>query len=458
MQFYVRAATAMVALAPLFAVNAGAGNAGAAFAAMSDSLTTVEHAGGGHILRGSLGMQPSLKSATLALLVRMHHALGSRPTVVKILQNTAQHTVALVFTDVQAGKSMTGLSIVTAAPGIAASGAVVYDTSANFPKTAGPLLRDLGAAPPAGGGGAQRPMTMAPAEPLVPHPFADNTGTIGVPANWTLKGAGGGSAVAIGPTGETVNYQYPTMADDPSYGLGQMLANGTGIYANPVLRSQALQSTALLRYTGDPVQAWKTSFDQMALQRTGKHGVKFTVTSVKKISDHVDFIGGTANITGGAYSPGEVTYFAYVSVLPVNHIGQWMMVYSYCIVPKKTLAAQGATAAAVFNSVRINTAQISANLRAFNDMMQQQFDSRIANLQEQDQLRARQTQASIAHADANADAMQKQAAGMENYALDRVVVADPDSGAHVRVDNDSIGLPANYQVVPPGSYIKGVDY
>jgi hypothetical protein len=458
MQFHVRPAIAAIAL--LSVMSTGYSYPSAAFAAASDELTAVDHSGGGHILRGSLGTQPSLKAATVALLVRVHTLFGSRPTVVKVFQNTAQHTVALVFRDTHAGKSVTGLSIVTAAPGNPASGAVVYDTTSEFAKTEGSLLHDLGAAPPAGGGGAQRSIALAPAEPLIAHPFADNTGTISVPANWTLKGAGGGSAVAIGPTGETVNYQYTQMADDPSYGLGKLLATGTGLYANPVLRSQALQSTALLPYTGDPVQAWETSFDQMAMQRTGKHGVKFVVNSkdIKKISDHVDFIGGTANISGGAYSPGEVTYFAYVTVLPANHMGQWMMVYSYCIVPKKALGAQGATAAAVFNSVRINFAQINANMAAFNKTMQQQFDQRFANVQEENAMREQSTQASIARADANADEMQKQAAGMENYALDRTVLADPETGTHFRVDNSSIGTPTNFQVVPPGSYIKGVDY
>jgi hypothetical protein len=452
--FHVRpsiAAIALFSVSGTWCTYSSAGIAGA-----SDALTSVGHAGSGHILRGSLGTQPSLRAATIAMLTRVHDALGSRPTVVKILQNAAQHTVAVVFT--QGGRPVTGMSIVTAAPGLAASGAVVYDTSVNFPKTSGPLLHDLGASAPGGGEGAQRAQAMAPPEPLIQHPFGDNTGTIGLPADWTLKGAGGGSAAAIGPTGEIVNYQYTTMANDPSYGLGQQLATGTGIYANSVLRSQAMNSTALLRYTGDPVQAWETSFDQMSMQRSHKHGTIFKIDSVKKINDHVDFISGSANITGSAYAPGEVTYFAYATVLPVNHIGQWMMVYSYCIVPKKQVRAQGATAAAVFNSVRINTAQIAANMKAFDDMMQQQFDSRIANLQEQDAIRERGTQDSIARANANSDVMQRQAAGMENYALDRTVVADPDTGAHVRFYNSDLGTPANYQVVPPGDYIKGVDY
>jgi hypothetical protein len=455
MLFHVRPAIAAIAL--LSITSTGFGAAGAAFASASGGLASVNHSGSGHILRGSLGTQSSLKSASIALLSRVHSVLGSRPTVVKIIQNTAQHTVAIVFTGSQGGQPVTGLSIATAPPGASASGTVIYDTTANFPKTAGPLLNDLGSAPSAAGGSAQKSIAMAPAEPLVAHPFPDNTGTIGLPSDWTLKASGGGSAYAQGPSRELVNYQQPQLAADPTYGMGKMLATGTGFYANPVRHSQGIQSIALIPYTGDPVQAWTKAFDQMSMQTTGKHGTKFIVDSVKTIAAHSDFIAGHATISSGPLA-GQVTYFAYVTVLPKDNQGNYMIVRSYCIVPKNEVAAQGATAAAVFNSVRLNESQINANLHAFDEVMDKQFESSIARDQEQDALREGETQSSIANATASADAWQAQGAGMVNFALDRAVVTNPSTGGHELISNVSSGIPPNYQIVPPGSYIKGVDY
>jgi hypothetical protein len=90
--------------------------------------------------------------------------------------------------------------------------------------------------------------------------------------------------------------------------------------------------------------------------------------------------------------------------------------------------------------------------------MDRQFQSSIARDQEQDALREGETQSSIANATASADAWQAQGAGMVNFALDRAVVINPSTGGHEQIGNVSSGIPPNYQVVPPGSYIKGVDY
>jgi hypothetical protein len=453
MQFHVRPAVAAIAL--LSITSTGCGNSNPALASVSSGLATVDHSGSGHILRGSLGTQASLKAASIALLARVHSMLGSRPTVVKIIQNSAQHTVAIVFTGTQSGEPVTGLSIATAPPGAAASGAVVYDTTANFPKTAGPLLSDLGAAPSAAGGSTKKSIVLAPAEPLVAHPFPDNTGTIGLPADWTLKASGGGSAYAQGPSQELVNYQQPQLAADPTYGMGKMLATGTGFYANPVRHSQGIQSIALIPYTGDPMQAWTKGFDQMSMQTTGKHGTNFIVDSARNIAPQSDFIAGHATISSGPLA-GQVTYFAYVTVLPKDNQGNYMIVRSYCIVPKKEVAAQGATAAAVFDSVRINEGQINANLRAFAEVMQKQFESSIARDQEQDAERESETQSSMANANASEDALQVQGAAMVNFASDRTLIADPVTGAHEAVANSA--LPPNYQAIPLQGYIKGVDY
>ena len=305
MRIHIRPAIAAIAFLSISSAVAAHGSD--AYADAGEALATVDHSGGGHILRGSLGKQPSLKAATIALLTRIHSVLGSRPTIVRIMQNEANHTSAVVFTDSQGGRPISGMSIVTAAPGIPASGAVVYDTTADFPRSAAPLLHDLGATAQARGRGG-RALAIAPAEPLIAHAFRDNTGSISLPADWTLKASGSGSAWAEGPSAELIYYQQPAGFVDPSGAWARILTHGTNIYADPVRRAQDLKTTKFLSYTGDAVQAWKTL------------NPKWSIDDHHKIGDHVEFIGGHANISRGAYTPGQVTYFAYVTVLPMGQL------------------------------------------------------------------------------------------------------------------------------------------
>ena len=110
----------------------------------------------------------------------------------------------------------------------------------------------------------------------------------------------------------------------------------------------------------------------------------------------------------------------------------------------------------MFNSVRINEAQINANLGAFDKMMQDQYNQRFANIEIQNEQRSIGTQRSIANANANSNARQVQAAAMTYFAGDRSVVVNTETGQHEHIPNSA--LPLNYQVVPLHDYIKGVDY
>ena len=126
---------------------------------------------------------------------RVHSEFGTRPTIVQAVRNASAHSTSLLFTEVRGGTSYTGMAIVTAVPGAQVAGAAIFDISTRFGKTVDTLMRRLNtmtAPSPAAPGKAS--IHLEPAQPLVTQQFSDGTGSIGVPAGWTLRVGGGGSA------------------------------------------------------------------------------------------------------------------------------------------------------------------------------------------------------------------------------------------------------------------------
>jgi hypothetical protein len=422
---------------------------GTAAAAVANPSATIDNPGGGHILTATLGSQMSLQSATTAMLRRIHAQFGARPTVVQVAQNPNAHSLALLFTESKGGQSFTGMSFVNAVPGAQAGGAALYDTTARFHSTVGLLLHRLQSITTPGQTTTRT--ALAPAEPLTPHSFPDGTGSIGVPADWKLTLAGGGSATAVGPTGEIVSYNVASGAIDPGNQAAMRYLNGLP----PQIRDAQMRNTALLPYTGDPVQAWTTMFSQVARQH-GKRGPSFTVTT------HASAGNNAAEISGDGVNNVPITYVAYVSVLPPNGMGQWMMDETFVVVPKTEVAREGATAAAILQSVRINFGAVAAQGAAIRQMFQQQFNAMIANGERENEARQQSTDEALASDRATQEGMHKQAVSMENFSLDRAVVVNQRTGAHSTIDSNFADVlvqgNSNYQKVPANQLLRGVDY
>ena len=431
-----------------------------ASAAAPAGFTSFSNPGGGTIIAGTLG-NASLASATATVLRRIHSQFGARPTIVQMGQNPDGHTLAIVFTASKGGTSYTGLSLITAGSGTQTGGAILYDTSARFGSTVHSMLQRLGSMTTAqatgGGGGA-----MVPAERLIPHPFSDGTGSIGVPADWKVSNASGGSASAEGPTGEIVSYNLVVGATDPSNSAAQRYYNGLPAG----YRQTALRQTLLLPYSSDPVRAWTTAFAALA-KRNGRPAPAFTVQSVQNMSSgsvRLAEITGTGTIPGiaGKSDDEPGNYVAFAQVTPPNGMGQWMMYFTFMYVPTQRLAAQGRTAAAVFESVRINFAAVNAQTAAIRNMFQQKFNQMMASsVAFNARLRA-STDHFLANQAATEEEMHKQAVGMTNFAAGRSTVVDTNTGQHI-----SVGAPGGgplvypgsvFQVVPPSQLLRGVDY
>jgi len=417
--------------------------------ATDGAFQTTANPGGGNILTGTLGSS-SLPAATAALLRRVHAELGARPTVVQTVENGRDHSLALLFTAARNETSYTGVAIVTASPGAQAAGTALYDVTARFHTTVGPMLQRLqGMTAP-----ANTPSTavkLAPAEPLTEHAFSDGTGSISVPADWTLPVAAGGSALASGPAGSAqVSYNMHFGGIDPSNPRAQTFLRT----ASPLARQNF--HGAVLPYTGDPVASWKAMYEALARQR-GLAEPQIHITSSTAAGSSAANIVGTLG-TG----PKTIHFIAYVFVLPPNPMGMWSLSDSHVFVTEKDLAREAETANAVLNSVRINFGAVASQQDAIRQMFQKRFESEIANDQAQDAARAARTDEALANDRAAQEGMHKEAVAMENYSLDRAVVVNTANGRHSTVDSDFADTLVhdnpNYQKVPAADLLRGVDY
>jgi hypothetical protein len=457
-----RSRTALAVALTVAGMIAGLTCPSGALATAAPTLTPIESRDGGHIATGSLDKQPSAQAAAIAMLTAIHQLLGARPTVNRVVEDARAQSLTLFFTDTANGRPVTGMSMISAAPGSDASGAVLYDATARFPQTIGPMLQRLGTLerPAAGAGAPVKLEPLAPAEPLTKHEFPDQTGSIGLPDDWTLRGGGGGSAVAVGPTGkEVVNFNFTQSALEPSSIMGQMLENGTGIYPNGPLRDGGLKSIVLLHYTGDPVDAWEKSWAQSARQAGRSIYPKFVVKKIARTGPHTAMVSGTGTY-GGSSTP--FTYLAYLNISPPPRpTGQWGMYFTYVIVPVSEIVKETATASAILSSVTIDFDLLNSEIKASAEQNQRQFESEIADDQALDAARQQRTNDFIARDTENADHMRGLAVGMQHYVLGTAVVSA--DGVHsVPIDADYaaalVRANPNFQIVPPGDFIKGIDY
>jgi len=434
----------------------------AAQAASHGTFQTFANPGGGSVVTGLLGHQPSLQAATAAMLRHIHSDFGSRPTVIQTARNPNGHAIALLFSETRNGRPYLGISLVNAAPGEPAGGAVLYDTKARFASTIGPMLRRLDSVTTPQSPQAKR-VAIAPAEPLEHRVFTDGTGSIDLPADWKLLNGGGGSASAYGPTGEIVSYNLVLTAMDPSNPTGQNYLRNLP----PQSRQFQLTRTAILPYTGDPEQAWNTGFRQLA-QQNGRPSPSFSIASVVPLGAsqglHLDELTGEGTIPripGKADdAPGD--FVAFVQVTPPDPMGQWSMYSTFVFVPKSELARQGSTAAAVFESVRINFQAVAAQSAAIRNMFQKSFEAMLARSQAANAAREEQTDEFLANQAAEQEGMHKWAVSMENFAGDRQTVVNTTTGLHSTVSTAGASLlvypGSEYQSVPPSELLKGVDY
>lgn len=420
--------------------------------ATADTFARVTNKGGGTIVAGTLG-NATLQEATATLLRRVHDEFGKRPTIVQAARNASAHSATLLFTEDRGGTSYTGMAIVTADPGAQAGGAALFDISTRFGKTVGPLMRRLNAmTAPGATATATASSHAAPALPLVTHQFSDGTGSIGVPAGWTLRGGDGGSATVVGPGGVLVWYNIVIPAADPTNPRTQMLMR----YQGPAQRQAFLTRNAMLPYSGDAVKTWDSIYAQLAKQ-SGKRGPTFAISGSSQ-NGNVTNINGT--YTYGLGAGGRFSAFVFLTPPDLN--GLWGMHNMSVWVPVPLLAKDAATAQAVLASVRINFDAVGAQSDAIRSAFHQKFETQLGIARAQTAANTARVDEAMANDQIAQENMHKQAVSMENYSLDRAVVVDTRNGEHATIDSgfaDTLvrGNPS-YQKVATHDLLRGVDY
>jgi len=422
-----------------------------ASAATDGAFETTANPGGGTILTGTVGNDP-LPAATAVLLRRVHASLGAHPTIVQVARDDRDGSLALLFTAERGGDKYTGVAIVRTSPGAQTAVVALYDTAARFHTTIDPMMHRLQALtePPASSGSHALVRELAPPEPLIAHPFSDGTGSIGIPADWTLGIGGGGSALANGPDRNAqVSYNMHYTGIDSSNPRAQMFLRT----ASPLAR-QNLHG-AVLPYTGDPVKSWVAMYEALGHQ----NGFQTDIHVL-----HSTPCGQSAADFSGTLGSGSkmMHFFVHAFLLPPNPNGLWSLSDSHVFVKDSELAQMSATAGAVLGSVHINFAAVNAQLDSIRQSYQTMFENEIANDRAQDVLRQQRTNEALASDRAAQEGMHKQAVAMENYSLDRAVVVNTATGVHSTVSSDFadtlVRANSNYQQVPAADLLRGVDY
>jgi hypothetical protein len=420
----------------------------AALAAASDTFKRTDIPNGGTIVAGTLG-QASLPDATATLLRQIHAELGTRPTVVQVAQNARDHSVALLFTADRDGTPYTGMAMVTpAASGTQAGGAAVYDVTSRFQKTVRSLMQKLNAmtTPSKPAAPAAAAVAMAPAEPLETHPFSDGTGSIAIPADWTLGPNGGaGAIVTDAATKSQVSYNMHLSAID--------LSNPRARSALATRAGQAMH-LAQVPYTSDPVKAWVAVYTAK-----GKAAGYSTEIHVNYSSNS----GATSTFSGTiGRGANMIDFMASAFVLPPDIYGLWTVSDTHIFLNPANVPRLGNTAKAVLDSVHIDFAKNAEVQAGVREIFKQKFDAQMKVAIAETGARTERVDEAMAEDAQAQEGMHKQAVAMENYSLDRAVVVNTTNGVHSTVDTGFADYLThdnpNYQAVPANQLLRGVDY
>jgi hypothetical protein len=287
---------------------------------------------------------------------------------------------------------------------------------------------------------------MAPAEPLVTHSFSDGTGSIAIPADWTLGPNGGaGAIVTNAATKSQVSYNMHLSAIDLTNPRARsILATAAGQAMNP----------AAVPYTSDPEKAWLAVYT--AKGKAAGLSTEMHVTQSSRSGATSTFSG---TIGSGANT---IDFMASAFVLPPNIYGLWTVSDTHIFLNPANVPRLGNTAKAVLESVRIDFAKNAEVQSAVRQIFAQKFAAQMQVAHEETAAMVQRGDEAMASDAAAQEGMHKQAVAMENYSLDRAVVVNTNTGAHSTVDSgfadDLAHDNPNYQKVPANQLLRGVDY
>ncbi|MFZ1129791.1 MAG: SHOCT domain-containing protein [Terriglobales bacterium] len=427
-------------------------------------LKTIDPPQGGKIVYGQVEGQTTEAGAMGAVLRSLHTQLGDRPQVGKLFQVRGTQSVAAFFSvnkRNQGGGQIAGLIIAAKAASNRVEAALVSDDAARFPKTLGPMMKTLfGVWHPLASNGAPASASNAPA-PLHPITLADRSASVGLPDGWQLvpNMSMGGTIVANGPHGESVELGIPFLAGDtnnPSVQRTmQTLRNGG-------LRNTMYAKAIYYPYGGDMAKTF-VYFIQNVRRQAGLPQASYnfaSVTPVPGAQQRCVHMVGTSNMGDGK---GEREFSSVFCTTPPNRFGTWSSSAYMTSAPLQVAASERATLGAIMQSFNVNMSVVNAQAHRIAAPAIEQIHA-IG--------RAAANQAAAAHERNDIqnssvyqrwDNLDKRSQEFENYQLGYAVISDTGNNVHGTFWNEDAALlvqnnPDKFEYVSAPNYWKGVDY
>ncbi len=426
-----------------------------ALASAPSGMTTAQAPGGGTLLtayRTESSPQALLRDA----LGRAHATFDAPIDVRGAVRSTDGTLVVALFRARPASGSISGMVLGTYVKGGPSRIALIYDRADRFATTAPGLIAFATAnATPAH---ATAPATSAGVPPMHDVVAPDHSASAQLPDGWTPQHFAQGVFTASDAAGDEVDQEVSLTFVDPRSPALAQYANAQQMMHQPV--SAVTPFGIVLPLPSSPADAYVAASKRLAeLQQ--QPDPQTTIEQQRSLPPNGRF--QFAQMSGSTTVKGTRVHFVGTAGwAPLQTGGVWMLEVKMVSAPVARFNRMFPTLLAIFNSYRIDQGvreqQVGQTIRENNALIARGQAIASATI-------ARNTavfNASMDHARAVQDSIDRSTAGFTHYLNDTTVVQSSggsrgtvDQGfAESMVRND----PQNFREVPVSEYRKGVDY
>jgi len=299
---------------------------------------------------------------------------------------------------------------------------------------AGLLLSGQAHSSPHPAAASAAPATATRVQKLTPYVFPDGSGSIDLPAAWTVDRALLGDVTARGPNGEKLRFGVVIPVIDPSVPQASVLMAGGGAPGNFIA----------VPYSADAATLFTQGSEQIA-QKLRMPAPTISIQSTRDLpleSGKNFMVYGQVDAHDGR---GAQAMVAQLIVTPPQALGVYQVTVFEITAPPQVMVNEAATIAAIYPHYNRDTQFVIAMVNTQtqqNQMYVQQF---------LDGMERRQ------------DSSDKMTASMSNILLGQTVIRNTQTGEHATVSDRRADWltrhnPYLFEVVPESDYIKGIDY
>jgi hypothetical protein len=421
-----------------------------------DGIKTVDVPTGGHIMFGPLAGQLTPQAAIGKVLHVISQHCGDRPQITNIFKASNGDILAAFFNVTaknQDGHKLAGLVIASAPKSGQAAAVLLYDDSDRFASSLNPMFKrlqqEISASPSAlgpptssssqsaspSGSASSLPAPTAPAAPLQTYRFPDGTGSIGLPAGWSVAFAQKADILAKGPSGEVLRFGLAMSIVDPrdprSSALGP-IRNGTGP-----------GNFLAIPFGIDGATAFKEFSAQMAIKNR-KPSNTLNIGNIQQVpttgGGRIFLISGDVDTHDGQ---GPVYFVARVVMSAQLALGGWEMTIYQVNIPKQLYPQEANTIAHIYPSYNVNVGVMLGIIKTEIDEVN------------------RITENFINWSNKLTESSDRTTAGFSDFLREQTVIRSTETGKHYRADDPAAQWLINsgrFEPVPLSQYIKGIDF